>query len=324
MKVSPQQIDKLMRVIDASLLKSFNFSRFMARFLPPAVLVSMADGIGYALYYLRRGRRCYLLEVMSGALPDIKDEKQLKRLARKASGAAIRAMLDLVLLERHSDRIMERLILDQHWIDRYDEYRAAGGGLIIFTPHLGGIAINPCLAALLNRAYTPVIMDPQATPIPRYLTSLMEVGNKVGSDPDNPAFWAGQNSIGKVREHLARGGCVALTFDVGGSTVLDFFGRPAAMASGVAHFACDSNAPIASGFFKRGKGPLDYELIGCQDMSYALTGDRDKDVKAILAQVIEFGEQMIRMAPEQWVCWLNLRNWRKRAQQILEEKGQSS
>lgn len=323
MKISPQQIDRLMRAIDVSLLGLFNFSRFLARFLPPAVLVSMADGIGYVLYYLRRGRRGYLLEVMGEALSDINDDRELKRLARKASGAALRAMLDLVLLEQHTDKIMDRLILDSNWIKRYDEYRAAGGGLIIFTPHLGGIAINPCLAALLNRAYTPVIMDPETTPIPRYLTALMEVGNKVGSDTDNPAFWAGKNSIGKVREHLARGGCAALTFDVGGSTVVDFFGRPAAMASGVAHFACDSNAPMASGFFKRGKGPLDYELIGCPDMSYTLTGDRDQDVKTILAQVIEFGEQMIRMAPEQWLGWLNLRDWRKRAQQILEEKGQA-
>lgn len=323
MKISPQQIDRLMRAIDVSLLGLFNFSRFLARFLPPAVLVSMADGIGYVLYYLRRGRRGYLLEVMGEALSDINDDRELKRLARKASAAALRAMLDLVLLEQHTDKIMDRLILDSNWIKRYDEYRAAGGGLIIFTPHLGGIAINPCLAALLNRAYTPVIMDPETTPIPRYLTALMEVGNKVGSDTDNPAFWAGKNSIGKVREHLARGGCAALTFDVGGSTVVDFFGRPAAMASGVAHFACDSNAPMASGFFKRGKGPLDYELIGCPDMSYTLTGDRDQDVKTILAQVIEFGEQMIRMAPEQWLGWLNLRDWRKRAQQILEEKGQA-
>jgi lauroyl/myristoyl acyltransferase len=323
MKVSPQQIDKLMRAIDASLLKSFNFSRFLARFLPPAVLVGMANGIGYALYYLRRGRRCYLLEAMGEALPDIKDERELKRLAREASGAAIRAMLDLVLLERHTDKVMERLILDEEWIKRYDEYRTSGGGLIIFTPHLGGIAITPCLAALLNKFHTPIIMDPQATPIPHYLTALMEVGNKVGSDPENPAFWAGKNSIGKVREHLAKGGCAALTFDVGGSTVIDFFGRPAAMASGVAHFACDSNAPMAPGFFKRGKGPLDYELMGCPDVSYTLTGDRDQDVKAILAQVIESGEQMIRMAPEQWVCWLNLRDWRKRAQKILEEKGPS-
>ncbi len=323
MKISPQQIDRLMRAIDVSLLGLFNFSRFLARFLPPAVLVSMADGIGYVLYYLRRGRRGYLLKVMGEALSDIKDDRELKRLARKASGAALRAMLDLVLLEQHTDKIMDRLILDQKWIERYDEYRAAGGGLIIFTPHLGGIAINPCLAALLNRAYTPVIMDPETTPIPRYLTALMEVGNKLGSDPDNPAFWAGQDSIGKVREHLARGGCAALTFDVGGSTVVDFFGRPAAMASGVAHFACDSNAPMASGFFKRGKGPLDYELIGCPDISYTLTGDRDQDVKTILAQVIEFGEQMIRMVPEQWIGWFNLRDWRKRAQQILEEKGQA-
>jgi lauroyl/myristoyl acyltransferase len=318
MRISPQQIDRLIRAIDASLLGLFNFSRFLARFLPPAVLVSMADGIGYALYYLRRGRRGYLLETMSEALPDINDERELKRLAMKACGAAVRAMLDLVLLERHTDKVMERLILDWKWIERYDAYRAAGGGLIIFTPHLGGIAINPCLAALLNRAYTPIIMNPESTPIPRYLTALMEVGNKVGSDPDNPAFWAGQNSIGKVREHLARGGCAAVTFDVGGSTIVDFFGRQAAMASGVAHFACDSNAPMASGFFKRGKGPLDYELIGCPDMPYTLTGDRDKDVKAILAQVIEFGEQMIRMAPEQWACWFNLRDWRKRARQILE------
>ena len=292
--------------------------------MPPAVLVAIANGVGYGLYYLRRGRREYLLETMAEVLSDIKDERELKRVARKASGATIRAMLDIVLLERHVDRIMDRLVLDHKIIERYDEDRAAGGGIILFSLHLGAIGINPCFGTLIGRGYTPIITNPERTPIPRYLTAVMEVGKNVASDPDNPVFWAGQDSIGRVREHLARGGGVAITFDVGGSTVMDFFGRPAAIASGVAQFACDSKAPIIAGFYKRGKGPLDYQLIGIPDMPYALTGDRDEDIKAILAQTIEVGEKMIRMAPEQWIGWLSLRNWRKRAQQILEEKDQAS
>jgi lauroyl/myristoyl acyltransferase len=103
-----------------------------------------------------------------------------------------------------------------------------------------------------------------------------------------------------------------------GGTVVSFFGRPAAIASGIAHFACDTGAPILPGYLKRLEGPLDNELVYCGEIKYELTGDRDRDVETILREVAKKGEEMIRESPEQWIGWFGLRGCRKRAEKILK------
>jgi lauroyl/myristoyl acyltransferase len=319
MKVSPQQVAAMERAVDGALLGLFNFARFLARFLPPRIMVAIANSAGYAMFYLQPGRRRYLLDTIGEALPE-KDGKKLEKIARRASGALPRAMLDSILLERHSREMVERLVLDQRILDQFDKNREAGRGMILFSPHLGAIGICPVFCALKGRPFTPIIFSPESTPIPRFLTALMTIGKNAGLDPDDPVFWSGQDTSRKAREHLAKGKRLGLTFDVKGNTIVNFFGQPAALASGLAHFICDSNAPVVSGFFKRGKHPLDYQLIGIPDMPYKLTGDRDKDREAVMEIAIRHAEEMIRMAPEQWIGWMSLKGWRTKAQQILKEQ----
>jgi lauroyl/myristoyl acyltransferase len=278
----------------------------------------MADGIGHILYYIRPGGRKSLLGVLREALPDITDEEELKRVAKQAFGAHFRTILDFLLLERHKDKIMERLIVDEMVMEKRDRARAAGC-CVAFAPHLGAVGIEAALFALLGEPYTPIAMPPEETPIPRYCTAIIELAEKLGSDPDVPVIWAGRDTITQAQQLFKKGGTIGMTYDLPGGTVRDFFGRPTAIASGIAHFICDSGAPVVAAFFKRGKGPLDYEMIG-YDFEYSLTGDRSTDVPAILEKVIRLGEEMIREAPGQWIGWFGLKNWRKSAQKILEEK----
>jgi lauroyl/myristoyl acyltransferase len=311
---------RIFGAVDATLLGIFNLFRFLARFLPPSLLVAIANLIGYALYYARREARESLLPTLHEALPEVTEERARRQIARKAFGAPFRTMLDFILLERHGDRIMARLTLDEGLIEAFDRARVKGTGAIVLAPHMGAIGINHCLFARVGRAYTAVAMPPHDTPIPRYLGALVELASQLGCDPECPVFWTGIDTVNKVHEHLGKGGIVGITFDMAGGTVMDFFGQPAAIASGIAHFAYDCNAPIISGYFRRGRGPLDYEMRGFPELSYSLTGERSADVKMILDQVIRIGEEMIRDAPEQWIGWFGLRSWRKKARQILDEK----
>jgi lauroyl/myristoyl acyltransferase len=312
---------KAINMADALLLGIFNSVRFMARFVPPKVLCTIFDCFGYAMYYARRQAREKMLKTLREALPEIGDDREYERIAKKAFGSPFRAVLDCILMERHGDLLLERLIVDPDDLRAFDEYRAAGKGVIPFTPHLGGLVINPCIAARLGRAYTPMIMFADKTPFPRFGRACLELCELLGCDPEKPTFQRGRDSIEEVREHLLKGGVAGLTFDMPGRVVVNFFGKPAAVASGIAQFACDTNATIFPGFFKRGKGPLDYEFVANPNFSYTLTGDRAADVKAIMDKVIRQGEEFIRMAPEQWIGWFGIGNWRERARRMLEEEG---
>jgi len=321
MKISEKMASRIPRMLDAGLLGALNATRFAARFLPPRALTAAADGLGSVIYYTRAGAREYMLETMREALPDVKGEEELRRVARRAFGAPFRAILDTVLFERHGDRIMEKLILAKDTHTRYDAAMKTGGGMIVFSPHLGGIGITFSVSARIGRLFTPLALSPWKTPFPRFLNALAEISASLGCDPENPVFWTGMQTIPKVQEHLKRGGSVGITFDMVGGTVMDFFGRPTAIASGIGHFACDSGAPILAYCLKRYHDPLQYELCYYGEVEYELTGDRSADVRAILGAVIRKGEEMIRDAPEQWIMWFALKSWRARARKILEQAG---
>jgi lauroyl/myristoyl acyltransferase len=294
----------------------FNAARFLARFVPPAALCKIADGIGYCIYYVRGGSHNALLTTMAEALPD-RNSEELKLIAKKACGAHFRTILDFILLERHRDEIMKRMIIDQKVLEKRARAKAKGS-CCAFAPHLGAVGIEHALFALLGWPYTPMAMRPQDTPLPRYMGTVIDIAARLGSDPEDPVIWANHDTIAQVKRLLEKGGTIGMTYDIPGSTVVDFFGRPTAIASGIAHFICDTKAPVVAAFFKR-KGPLDYEMIG-YDFEYELNGDRSADVSSVLEGVIRLGEEMIRDAPEQWIGWFGLKNWRKSAQKILEQK----
>jgi KDO2-lipid IV(A) lauroyltransferase len=313
----------ILRMIDAFLLGIFDLARFLARFLPPSVLVGIARTLGVIFYYTRFGSRKYLMQTLHEALPEETDERELKRLAKRIFAGPIMAMLDVILLERHGTKIDARIEANSDVpgiIDQLDAQKAKGKGVILFSPHIGGIGIVHCVAARFGRAYTPLTVPPNLTPVPRYLSTLMETAQNLGCDPETPAFWAGMDAIPKVKEHLRQGKIVGITYDLQGGTVVDFFAHPTAIASGIAHFACDSGAPIVPGYLLRGEKPLDYTLTLFEPLEYELTGDREADVKGILEMVVREGERLIRDAPDQWIGWLGMRGWRNKAQKMLKDE----
>jgi lauroyl/myristoyl acyltransferase len=311
----------ILRMIDGFFLGVFNLTRFLARFLPPSVLVAITRVLGVFFYYIRFGSRKYLMQTLREALPDVKDERERKRLAKRIFAGPLQAMLDVILLERWGAKIDANLEVTSDVpgiIEKIDSQKAKGNGLIVFSPHIGGIGIVHCMAARFGRAYTPLVMPPHLTPVPRYLTAFMETAQRLGCDPQNPVFWAGMDAIPQVKEHLKKGKMMGMTYDLQGGTVVDFFGHPTAIASGIAHFACDSNAPILPGYLLRGRKPLDYTLTLFEPLPYELTGDREADVKRILDMVVDEGERLIRDAPDQWIGWMGMRGWRKKAQKMLK------
>jgi lauroyl/myristoyl acyltransferase len=310
-------------MLDAALLGVLNFVRFLARFLPPQVFLAAADYIGYAMYYTRRGLRKYVLECMRESLPDVKDERELERIAKEAFSAPIKSMLDLVLMESHFDTVNDKFIPHDEAIATFDREMAEGRGVLALSFHIGGVGISFSLAANIGRYLTPVVLDPHKTPIPRYLGAIAELGQKLGTDPEAPVFWAGDDTVARVSEHLRRGKCACMTFDLAGGTVVDFFGRPTAIASGLAHIACNTNAILVPGYIRRNERPLEYQYIACPEFSYTLNGDREADVEMVLKQVVEMGEMLIRRDPGQWIGWLGLRGWRRRAEKMLREENKA-
>lgn len=89
---------------------------------------------------------------------------------------------------------------------------------------------------------------------------------------------------------------------------VDFFGRPAATATGPAVFALKSGAPVICGFARRDEEGS-FKVTIYPPLDVQPTGDEESDVRALTAAITKAIEDEIRKAPEQWL-WLHDR-WRR-------------
>jgi len=309
------------RLLEVALLAVFNLNRLLVAVLPPEAVCAMARGLGELVYRLHPRMRRKLLDTLRGALPEIEDQRELERLAARICSSPIMATLELIIFHKYRDEMLQRMEIEgMEHLDRADE---RGKGVIIFAPHIGGFALAQPLLVILGKGYAPVILNPAASPVPRYILSVALYTQRIAYDRNLPVFWAGgKDVVPRMRRHLEEGKRIGMTIDVEGGSVLEFFGQPTSMTSGIGHFALDTGAAIIPVTLLRTEDPLKYRLTICEPLAYELTGDRKQDLKNIMDAVVACSEDMIRRAPEQWMGWFGLPEWRKRAQEILAKKAE--
>jgi KDO2-lipid IV(A) lauroyltransferase len=300
--------------MDSTSLALFRLTRFLSAFLPPSFLYALFNAAASAFYCARPGMRRRLLRIIADAFPALEGGREISRVARRACGAALLPMLDIVILARHGEEIMDRLRVEG--MENLEEADSQGKGVIAITSHLGAFSIGTAIAARVGKPITPVGFLPTRTMLPRYVDTLMRYVKPLGCDPENPIIFVRRDVVQQVLEHLRKGKRVGIAYDVMGDYVVEFFGRPTALVSGIAFFACETGCPILPVCLLRDQGPLDFRLVIGEPLRYALSGERERDVKAVMEEIAKAGEEVIRRAPEQWMGWFGLAVWRDKAGQM--------
>ena len=308
----------LFRLLEGAFMALFHTAELLFKIFPPWLLYLIPKGVGAAFFYARPGMRRRLEAKISDAIPEITDPRVKSRIARQVCGAVFMPTFDVFTLARHGDRYMRELKVIG--IENVEQAEAEGKGVIFTGVHVGAITIIHAVAARLGKAYTPIAFNPADTPMPRYIEALEFYGGMAGCDVEEPVFFVGEDIIPKVRKHLKAGKRIGLTCDVDGNGVVEFFGRPAALATGVAHFSYDTGAPIVSFTLQRGKDPFDNRLYFFEPIHSDPTGERKEEVARLMEEVVRDAEKIIRMVPEQWISWFGLWQWWDAAKEILEGK----
>jgi KDO2-lipid IV(A) lauroyltransferase len=299
------------RAADLSLLSFLKLTGLLSNVLPPSFLYASFRAAGLVLYHSRPGVKHRLEEKIAQALPGESGER-IRGIAAQACSAALLPMLDLVVFRRFGDEFMRALRVEgRENLERAEE---EGKGIVFVTAHLGLFSVLHAVMHRLDRTYTPIMYHPLETPLPRYVSAMALLGHSLGGDPEEPVFWAGKNTVEKVVRHLRQGKRVGLTFDVVGGTVVELFGRPAALASGIAHFIRLAGVPALPVALFREDQPLGGRLV-----FYPPVPPREKegDVSEIMQEVAQRGETMIREAPGQWMSWFGLWEWWEQGERKL-------
>lgn len=179
----------------------------------------------------------------------------------------------------------------------------AGKGLIFVTGHLGNWELAGAYVASRG-VPLDVVARHMANPLfDRYLTRTRErIGMAVVHDSD---------AVRRTPRSIKAGRGVAFLSDQGvlglASTFVPFFGMPAKTPRGPAVFALRLGVPVVFGCALRqpnGRYRMSFEAVTVQD-----TGDRERDVDAIVAEYTKTLERWVRRAPEQYF-WHH-RRWRR-------------
>lgn len=296
----------VIRIVDGIIIGLVWLISALSRVLPAWVLYWFFKLVSYALYYARPRMRRNLQKKISDAMPEMVDGQDLARLGREAFSALFLPTLDTVLFDNYGERFMRELEIEG--MENLEKAEAEGKGLLVMTMHQGALPLLRAVMAGIGKPYTFIQWHPETHPLPRYATGLYNTMQKAGGDPEVPVIWAGagRDVIGPVREVLARKRRVGMAIDVLGKCVVPYFGRPAALTDGIAHFSCDSGAPILPMIVLRIGRAAKYRLIIHEPVIPEHTGDRKADVHATMVKAAAAGEMLVREAPEQYMSWIGL------------------
>ena len=188
---------------------------------------------------------------------------------------------------------------------------SAGKGMIFVTGHLGNWELAGAYVASRGVPLDVVARHMENPLFDRYLTSTRErIGMAVVHDSD---------AVRRTPRSIRSGRAVAFLSDQGvlglASTFVPFFGMPAKTPRGPAVFALRLGVPVVFGCALRqpnGRYRMSFEAVTVQD-----TGDRERDVDAIVAAYTKTLERWVRRAPEQYF-WHH-RRWRRQPPGTPEE-----
>jgi len=255
--------------------------------------------LGYRPLGIRRG---VVERQIAAAFPGL-TEADVRRIALGAYENLGRSSIEAAILPR----LGPNAVLDKfEGADDYDiveEARSKGRGLIFVTGHLGNWELAGAYVAARGIPLDAIARRMKNPLFDRYLTETRsQIGMHVVHDSE---------AVRRTPRSLREGRAVAFLSDQGvlglASTFVPFFGRPAKTPRGPAVFALRLDVPVVFGAAVRqpsGKYRLVFERVAVED-----TGDRDRDVDAIVARYTAALERWVRRYPEQYF-WHH-RRWRR-------------
>ncbi len=300
----------IVRAMDFIMLLLFRFTYALSYVLPAIVLRLVFETLGTLIFLFRPRMRKDLYKKIKEAFPGIKNDYEIKRIARQACSSMIMPVLDGIFFARYKEKIMQNLKI-AGW-ENFEEADSRGGGLLVMTTHTGATPLLlHAVMANLGKPYTPITWCPKNLPISKYPDAMLKFGISLGCDPEDPVIFAGPgfDAITPAREILKKGKRIGLTVDVPGKCAVPLFGRPAALADGVAHFSLDANVPIVPVvLYRDGWGPR-LMLRVSKPIYPQNTGNRKEDARNIMLECAREAELQIMRSPGQWMCWFGLWKW---------------
>lgn len=280
------------------------FAVAVIRMLGPRIALRVGRIGGLIGWYVRAADRQVALENLALAFPG-KSEDERRRIARESFARVGMCALEWAACARH-DRWIAETVLEGR--EHVDAALARKAGAIWVNAHVGNWELS---AAATAKAGYPcgVIATTVRYPRVNKLSIDERARNGVATiERDTPS--SGRDLLRFFRRKDATLGILMDHDNNTPSVQVDFFGRPAWTAMGVAELSIRFGAPVVSGFFVRDPDgrrhvPIAPPIFPPENVSKA---DQLQVVRDLTQRYTKRIEDHIRAHPEDW-AWMH-RRWK--------------
>ena len=256
-----------------------------------------------ALGYRPLGIRKRVVErQIAAAFPDLGHEAVVN-LARESYEHLGRTFIETALLEGLGKDGLQQLVESVEGWDEVEDVISKGRGAVMVTGHIGNWELAGAYVAARGIPLDAIVRGMANPLFDSYINHTREeMGMTVVRDSD---------AVRRTPRSLRAGRAVAFVADQGvlglASTFVPFFGRPAKTPRGAAVFALRFEVPVL--FVVALRQPNGRYRIVVERIEARQTGDRDRDVDAIVARFTERLEHWVRVVPAQYF-WQH-RRWKR-------------
>jgi len=239
---------------------------------------------------------------IAAAFPDLR-RVAVTRLARESYRHLGRTFIETALLNSLGKDGLQELVETVEGWEEIEEVMAKGKGAVLVTGHIGNWELAGAYVAARGVPLDAIVRGMANPLFDAYLNNTREaIGMTIVHDSE---------AVRRTPRSLRAGRAVAFVADQGvmglASTFVPFFGRPAKTPRGAAVFALRFNVPVV--FVVALRQPNGRYRIVVERIEAPQTGDRDRDVDAIVARFTQHLEKWVRAVPAQYF-WQH-RRWRR-------------
>lgn len=253
------------------------------------------------LGYLLGLRRGVVRRQIAAAFPEL-DADGVTRIARESYRNLGRVAVEAAVLSRGTRADVLALFTDSPQWRVVEEALARGRGLILMAGHLGNWELSGAYVAARGAKVTAIARG-MANPLSDgfFRRTRERLGMSIVHDREAvrrvPRILDDKESVGILADQATVG--LASTF-------VPFFGRPAKTPRGAAVFALRCGAPVVMIHAVRRDNDR-YEFIA-EEIAVTDSGDRERDVDAIIVRFTQALERRVREMPGQYF-WQH-RRWK--------------
>lgn len=272
--------------------------------LPRPLARAVGIGLGQIIYILHAKLRRVGKRNLEMAFPEMTDRER-RKILRGVFISLGRQLAEVCLFPRYTpENVSEVVVYDG--FENFERAFARGKGLLFLTGHLGGWELSAFAHSLYGHPLS-FIMRPLDNP---YLDRMMREyrtlhGNKTVLKDD---------FIRGLLRAMKDGETVGILMDTNMTPpqgiFVEFFGKLACTASGLARIALRTDAAVVPGFTVWDAALGKYRLRFDPPLALIRSGDLEADITANTQLFTQVIEQFVRKYPDQWL-WVH-RRWKTR------------